>query len=115
MKRSISEKYAKLNTDQKNFVFAEEFFPKPNGSDYEAGEFERFFVKKINETSIIEVTRQNYQDTTSVLYEKVKLRWEISGNLDDVVNKNKNTIKSSRTVMPGLEDKLINPSQFFKP
>lgn len=115
MNRSILEKYAKLNSDQKIFVFAEEFFPKPTTSDYELGGFERFFVKKINETSIIEVTRQNYQDITSVLYEKVKLWWEISGNVDDVITKNKNTIKSSRTIMPGLEDKLINPTQFFKP
>lgn len=114
MSRNILKEYTKLNPPESEFVFAEEFLPKPDESDYKDGKIERFFVKKINETSIIEVGRQNYKATTPMLYEKSKLWWHISGNLDDVESKNEKTLKQSRSIMPGLEGKLINSSQFFK-
>jgi spermidine/putrescine-binding protein len=114
MKKNILKEYTKLNPPSSEFVFAEEFLPKPNESDYIDGGIERFFVKKINENSIIEVSRQNYKATTPMLYEKVELWWNISGYLHEVVEKNKKTLKASKLIMPGLEGKLINPSQFFK-
>lgn len=114
MKRDILKEYTKLSPPDSTFVFAEEFLPKPDQSDYTAGKIERFFVRKINETSIIEVDRQNYKLTTTMLYEKAKLWWYISGDLKEVDAKNKKTLKQSRSIMPGLEGKLINSTQFFK-
>jgi len=114
MKKNILKEYAKLNPTTKDFVFAEEFLPKPTDRDYEDGGISRFFVRKVNETSIIEVNRQNYKETTPMLYEKVELWWEISGRQEEVISKNKKTLTVSRKVMPGLEEKLINPSQFLR-
>lgn len=114
MNRNIIKEYSKLNPPASSFVFAEEFLPKPDDSDYKEGKIERFFVRKINETSIIEVDRQNYRSTTPMFYEKSNLWWYISGNIDDVESKNKRTLKQSRKIMPGLENKLINATQFFK-
>lgn len=114
MSRNILKEYSKLSPPEVEFVFAEEFLPKPTTPDYNHGKIARFFVKKINEVSIIEVDRQNYKSTTPMLYEKAELWWMISGYFDEVVSKNKKTLKASRDIMPGLEKKLINPSQFFK-
>lgn len=114
MKKDILKEYSKLTPPNSIFVFAEEFLPTPTDEDYSNGGINRYFVRKINETSIIEVDRQNYKSTTPMLYEKAELWWMISGYVDEVVSKNKKTLKSSRDVMPGLEKKLINPVQFFK-
>lgn len=114
MKKDILAEYSKLNPANSIFVFAEEFLPKPSPDDYSDGGINRYFVRKINESSIIEVDRQNYKSTTPMLYEKAELWWLISGYLEEVVSKNKKTLKASRDIMPGLEKKLINPSQFFK-
>jgi hypothetical protein len=114
MKKNILNEYSRLNPPSSDFVFAEEFLPKPNQRDYDSLGIVRFFVRKINETSIIEVNRQNYKESTPMIYEKAELWWEISGQLDEVITKNKKTLIASRTIMPGLEGKLINLSQFFK-
>jgi len=114
MKRDILKEYSMLDPLRSDFVFSEEFLPNPTDEDYSDGGIQRYFVRRINESSIIEVNRQNYKSSTPMLYEKAELWWIITGNLDDAVFKNTKTLKASRNIMVGLENKLINPSQFFK-
>lgn len=114
IKRDTLKEYSKLNPPKSDFVFAEEFLPKPSDRDYKSGGIDRFFLKKINETSIVEVNIQNYGSTTPMLYEKISLWWRISGPISEVRSVNEKTIKKSQSMMPGISGKLINPLQFFK-
>ncbi len=103
-----------------------EFFFKPTDDDYKVKGSSRFFVKKVNDTKIIEVNYQMFENINSNLYTGITIYWHISGPKNDVYIKgklqmagvedlNKRIIKQSEKLMPGIKNKLINPLQFYKP
>ncbi len=53
--------------------------PKPTSSDYDNGYITRYFVKKLNEDKIMEVTYENGSMVNKNLYKFVALSWRISG------------------------------------
>lgn len=53
--------------------------PMPSSSDYDEGYIDRYFVKKINEDKIVEVTYENGNTVNTSLYKLVSLSWRISG------------------------------------
>jgi hypothetical protein len=108
MKSDFIKRYEKLNSFPYDFVFAEEFQPSPTESDYKLGEIERFFLTK-HSGEITEVGRVNYKSSSPIIYTKTEIRWIIVGEKSEVYRKNLKTIKKV-----GLEDKLINPLQFYK-
>ena len=123
--KSILTSYSKLNTVPPTFVYAKEFLTAPSDSDYKRGFFVRYFVKRVNDGVIIEVNRENYESITAALYESVDIRWEIAGTKNNVYSngklqssgvteKNTKSIKTAEKVMPGITNKLINPTQFFR-
>tara|TARA_R110002012_G_scaffold70132_2_gene180912 strand:- start:1564 stop:2253 length:690 start_codon:yes stop_codon:yes gene_type:complete len=74
--------------------------PTPN--DYEIGEFQRYFVKKNNETQYIEVQYSQYDlfatQNAKVqwqLYTPITITWVLEGKLEDVYNINKNIVRLS--------------------
>lgn len=99
----------------------------PTIEDYAIGYINRFFCKKRNELSIIEVNKQQYEDWESeqidtVLYEMIQIKWWISGNIDDITNgiikygvrtKNKLIVVDAETKMPGMISYLTNYTQFY--
>ena len=125
MKPNILTQYSKLNPISLNLVYAEEFLPTPNDEDYEVGYITRYFVRRVNDPVIIEVNLVNHGSSANELYEKVDLVWTISGPKNDVFaggniqlsgveEKNTKSVKAASKFMPGIENKLINPSQFFR-
>ncbi len=77
---------------------------KPTKNDYLAGEFLRFFCKKINESLFIEISPEDYtklvnnsKDIFFKLYTPFKLTWALSGDLNSIARENKNSVKLLET------------------
>ena len=123
--KNILVQYSKLRPVSLKFVYAEEFLPSPTAEDYESGQITRYFVRRVNNPIIIEVNLQNYESVSNELYGRVDLEWTISGPKNDVYvlgkiqlsgveEKNSRSVRDASKVMSGIENKLINPSQFFR-
>ena len=97
--------------------------PNPTLDDYEVGEFDRYFCKKVNEFIFIEISAEDYaklknEDETIAfnLYDPFILPWVISGDKEKVALENKNTVlyKELRENFRGLDFYLkSNYIQFY--
>ena len=100
----------------------------PTLQDYSIGYINRFFCKKRNESSIVEVNKQQYEEWESeridiVLYDMIQIKWWLSGNIDNVINnnittygvrtKNKLIVEAAETTMPGIISYLNNYTQYY--
>ncbi len=98
--------------------------PIPTEDDYKVGEFERFFLKRINQAMYIEISQDEFNkyfaqepNVSWQLYTSFKLPWEISGNRSQVYNTNLNTINriQSNLKLPGFKSYFRDRyDQFFK-
>tara|TARA_R100001377_G_C3159287_1_gene99132 strand:- start:44 stop:703 length:660 start_codon:yes stop_codon:yes gene_type:complete len=91
-------------------------YPKLQESDYKVGEFQRYFVKKINSAKYIEINKTDYlkylnkESTVNwQLYAPFNLPWEITGNRSKVYGVNKKTVSR---ITNNLE--LIGFKSYFK-
>jgi len=100
---SIVVDYAKLNNinllNQTKKFTPYQYYPKPTEDDYKLGVFTRYFCVKINEDRYIELSKEVYDKLVGKdsgylwePYTPFKLQWTITGELDDVVNTNRNII-----------------------
>lgn len=100
----------------------------PTLNDYKLGFFRRFFLKKFNETLIIEVDSKQFDLWKSSvidrnLYNGVELLWFISGPIEDTYNKqikivgvyskNQKQIAIAAQKMPELTTRLSNLIEFY--
>jgi hypothetical protein len=74
-------------------------YPTPTEDDYKLGVFTRYFCVKINENRYLELSKDVYDKlvnkNSNYLWEPYtpfKLQWTIAGELDYVVNTNRNII-----------------------
>lgn len=74
--------------------------PQPTQEDYNVGEFQRYFAKKINEVIYIETNKDTYTKLVNkdpeLYYEQYvvfDLPWDISGDKDQVYKTNKNIVE----------------------
>lgn len=89
----------------------------------------RYFIKKYNDTHILEIDQSQYEKWVSkkidsVMYLAITIPWMIAGPIDDelvngtlikgIRNKNLLQIIAANTKMPGLTDLLTNPLQFYQ-
>lgn len=86
--------------------------PTPKPSDYLAGNFTRYFAKRLNDESetIVEVNSQ----FTSPLYEVISLTWQIRGNLRTIYRTNYLTAQSFSSTLPQIARALANPLEYVK-
>lgn len=75
-------------------------FPTPKSNDYKLGEFERYFVSKINEIKFIEINQFTYNqylnqdpNVSYQLYSPLKISWELTGNKEKVYEVNLKTVQ----------------------
>lgn len=98
----------------------------PQQSDYESGYIDRYFVKRANDVSIYETSKDNYFDISSRLYIKIVIKWKLTGKRNDIYQNgiktyegvyeyNKNQINIYKKVVIGLENILRDPLEFWKP
>ena len=97
----------------------------PTVYDYNRGYINRYFVKKINDGTIYEVSGDSYNTIIHGLYSKINLIWRITGSKTDVYqNKvkiysgvkedNLSTIRTAEKSMTGLSGVLKDPLEFYK-
>ena len=87
------------------------YIPKPQDSDYNLGQFERYFTKKSNQNIYYEISKESYDLLNSKdpsikwqLYLPIKLSWDISGDRQKVYDTNRNIVmKTERdSKLPGF-------------
>ncbi len=94
------------------------FFPNPSAEDYEIGFITRYFMKHKGNNTIFEVSKDGFA-FDSVYYQKLELKWKISGVPTDVgiekgvLDTNRRTINLYKNDFIGLERYLTNLSQFY--
>jgi len=97
-----------------------------NDSDYKNGFAYRYFVHKINDTSIIEVSSKNYNNIQKNLFNKVIVTWHligpernvyVNGKLYEqgIYEKNFKEISVAAQTMPSLKNFITNYTQYSKP
>ena len=86
--------------------------PMPTESDYQTGEFERYFLKKANENLYNEVNKKEYElfdnNNSSVQYQSyipIKINWQLTGKLKNVFQTNSNVVR--------LIERRLNINGFF--
>jgi hypothetical protein len=100
----------------------------PSSVQRQSGSYTRYFIKKINDSNILEIDQLQYEAWQSRkidpnLYIAIQITWSISGNIDDVrINniiqygvrtKNLNAIQQAKKTMPDIVFKLTNPLEYY--
>jgi len=99
----------------------------PTADDMKRGSFNRYFVKKNNDSRIIEIDKTQfdlYPDKIDpVIYDAIYIDWAISGELTDtyinsvfnrgVITKNRLTTIAAEQRLPGMINVLTNYSEFY--
>lgn len=93
-----------------------------------AGLIQRYFIKKINSSNIIEIDQQQYNDWVNqkidrVMYVAVNIPWYVTGEIPDIIrngvtisgvqSKNKQSIMSVYNQMPELVSYLTNLIEYY--
>jgi hypothetical protein len=107
-----------------NQVYPVYFKPFPKTKDYSLGYINRYFVQKINDLIITEVNKNKYNQISSTVYNKLSIRWIISGpknnvyknkilNRIGVTEQNVKILNVSENKMMGIKNYLNNPLEFW--
>jgi hypothetical protein len=114
------------STGVQNYVYPKYYTFVVNDSDYKNGFAYRYFVNKINETSIIEISSKNYNNIQKNLFNKVVVTWHligpernvyVNGKLYEqgIYEKNLKEINTAAQTMPSLKDFITNYTLYSKP
>lgn len=96
------------------------YFLQPSQEDYDNGFVERYFYKRKGSTTINEISKKGFGNLNSPYYQKLKLKWKISGPLNDtpeetgIIDTNRRTIMLYQNEFTGLERYLTNLQQSAK-
>jgi hypothetical protein len=104
------------------YSYPQYHFPSPTNANYKKGVFTRYFVKKKNEDTIIEISREaaakynnsNLEGTNSYLWKKMQLKWTISGPIEDVRKVNQRVLEIKEQEMPGILNYLSDLDEFHE-
>jgi hypothetical protein len=107
-----------------NQVYPVYFKPFPKTKDYSLGYINRYFVQKINDLIITEVNKNKYNQISSTVYNKLSIRWIISGSKNNVyknkildrigvTEQNVKILNVSENKMMGIKNYLNNPLEFW--
>ncbi len=76
------------------------YYPEPTSQDYEIGYFTRYFAKQVNALKFIEINQKTFNSISShseeylwQLYKTTSLPWQISGDIEKVLNTNRKIVK----------------------
>lgn len=76
------------------------YYPLPTSQDYSIGYFTRYFAKQVNAVKFIEIDKNTFDNMSShndeylwQLYKTISLPWQISGNIEKVLDTNRKIVK----------------------
>jgi hypothetical protein len=100
-------------------------YPKPTESDYELGEFQRYFCKKRNEFTYLEISKSDYDKLKSqsftidyINWNPLSIPWTLTGDESQVYNTNRNIVllKEKNEKFYGFEKYLRKDYlRYYKP
>ena len=96
------------------------YFLQPSQEDYDNGFVERYFYKRKGSTTINEISKNGFGNLNSPYYQKLKLKWKITGPLNDtneetgIIDTNRRTILLYQNEFTGLERYLTDLQQSAK-
>lgn len=120
--------YKQLKTITVQTQTPQSYTPIVNQNDRVAGFITRYFIKKTNESKIIEIDLQQYnaylaKQIDKNLYQTIAIKWIITGpfetqykngvEIPSVMQQNLNAIRVAQETMPGINIVLANPIQFY--
>jgi hypothetical protein len=91
---------------------------QPTDKDIKRGWMERYFAKKVNDDIILELTKDDFDNVgtenglDSILWEKFKLRWRITGPIDEILQTNQQTIQIKSQDYPLLVSIITDFTEF---
>ena len=98
------------------------YYPKLTQKEYDLGEFQRYFVKKVNELQLLEVNKDDYTAIKNKdpkyafeYYIPFTFSWQIYGNRVDILKINRNTVllQEQNLKIRGLQEFLKNKYDKF--
>jgi hypothetical protein len=89
------------SSEFKEFKYPIPYVFKVSDNDYIKKTTTRYFVQKINDSNVIEVDFNNYNEISNILYKKVALTWHLSGPLY-------NSIKNGKLYEYGVYEKNLS-------
>ena len=105
-----------LGDDPKDKKLPTPFYPTPTKQDYELGEIQRYFSKKINDSIFIEINQTDFDNLIAEndaylwqYYTTFSIPWEISGIKDEVENINKKI-----TALAEVNNRVAGLDSFIK-
>jgi len=124
---SIISTYKKLKNIAVKFDHIREHRVSLTKNDIRNGFITRYFLKKVNETLIIEISAEtakmySEQKIDNNQYELGLIKWVITGTIETnnvsisipgVVDINNTSIKQLEKTLPGISNKLNNPLEFY--
>ena len=96
------------------------YFLQPSQEDYDNGFVKRYFYKRKGSLTINEIDEKGFGDLDSPYYQKIELKWKISGPLNDtteetgIIDTNRRTILLYQNEFTGLERYLTDLQQSAK-
>jgi hypothetical protein len=91
-------------------------YPIVTENDYKLGEFQRYFLKKGNETKFIEISLEDYRkyvnrDSSAMfeLYTPIQISWVLTGEKEQVYQTNQNIVAKAER-----EQNLPGFTQYFR-
>jgi hypothetical protein len=114
----------KLTLSQYNLFYPSTYLPTPSESDYMNGFITRHFIGKQNQNIIIETNLRDYKMTDGNFFIKAQCNWRLTGPKNNVYSgtmlqtfgvseQNKIQIDRLKKTLPGVENILTNPLQFW--
>ena len=91
-------------------------YPTPTENDYKLGEFQRYFLKKGNETQFLEISLEDYRkyvsqdrDVMFELYVPIQINWILTGEKEQVYKINQSIVARTER-----EQNLPGFTQYFR-
>ena len=120
------DQYQNLGGDiLSDITFPSYYKPNVTKNDYLKGYINRYLVQKINDLTITEVIKENYNGISNNFYNKLVIQWTISGPKNNQYNnkilekkgvqeQNTQTLVENEKKMKGLKNYLNNPLEFWE-
>lgn len=113
-------------SDIRGFIYPKTYVFSVAENDYSIGYTTRYFVQKINEGPVMEVSSENYILLSAKLFNKVVVTWVligpeknvfVNGKLYEygVYERNRQEIMTQAKTMPDLKNKITNYTQYVRP
>jgi hypothetical protein len=108
--------YSNLTSNPSPKIVPSPYYPSPSTDDYKLGEFQRYFMKQINNSLYTEISKKDYDSLVNKnesylwqLYFPISIPWEISGNKSEVEQINKKI-----TLLAEQQNKIYGFSFFIE-